>query len=114
MLKKLRLIKKNSQGFYERVGQNLEFDPELDSHILQNFMLKTMEISKDAIRNNPQKERSFEAVTVSVSHRGIERITQEINELLKRITIISNDPIETADRVYQFNCQFFPLTTIRD
>lgn len=114
LLKKLRLIKRNPQGFYKRVNQNIEFPPELDPHLSLNLMVKTMDLSKEAILRGPKNSRSFEAVTLSITFRGVERIIQEIGELINRITSISNDPSEAADRVYQFNCQFFPLTNIKD
>ena len=114
LLKKLRLIKKNPKGFYKRVDQNIEFPPELAPHISLNLMVKTMDLSKKAILHSPKNSRSAKAVTLSISFLGVERIIQEINEMLNRITSISNDPSEAADRVYQFNCQFFPLTNIKD
>ena len=48
-------------------------------------------------------------VTLTVSRDSYERIAREIDEFRKRIVAIASDT-EDANRIYQMNLQFFPMT----
>jgi uncharacterized protein (TIGR02147 family) len=111
VLERLGLIQKNDTGVYELTQTHITTGLSTDSIVINNFVINTLEIAKDAFYRFPKDSRSFSALTLSVSAGGYEQIKrradafrQEIIDLVKADTDI--------DRAYQVNIQIFPLSPL--
>lgn len=109
VLKKLGLIKKKDDGFYTLADRHLTTGLNSDSVILNNYVLNTTDIAKESLYNFPVNERSFSALTLSVSEECYSEIKEDIAEfrkkILEKVTKDSN-----TERACQLNIQFFPLS----
>jgi len=111
VLLKLGLIIKDETGRYTTVAQHLTTGENTDSVVINNFVLNTMDIAKDALYRFPKDQRSFSSLTLGVSKDGYQKIKKRVDDLRKElIDIVDND--KAVDRVCQVNFQLFPLTRL--
>lgn len=111
-LERLGLIRKNDQGFYERVERVLSTGYETNSQAVRNFLLSTLELAKEAIDRFPREERSVSTLTLSLSRNGQSVIDEELKVFRRRLLEIAKID-QNIDRVVQFNFQMFPLARAR-
>jgi uncharacterized protein (TIGR02147 family) len=111
LLKKLGLIEKCSHGSYQ-VSSKAITSGDLPSFTLAvaNFQQETMKLAWEAHDRYPKDKRNISSVTLGISERGVEEITKEIEDFRNKIINIANED-EPADRVYQLNFQFFPMSS---
>ncbi|MEY4065905.1 MAG: hypothetical protein RIR26_2113 [Pseudomonadota bacterium] len=110
LLEKLNLVRRNeSDGKLELTQQHISTGDEIASHAVVRYHQKTIEIGRESVMNFDHTERSVSAVTVSISPEQFEKIGEEIAVFRKRILDLCAQS-EDANRVYQLNIQFFPLT----
>jgi uncharacterized protein (TIGR02147 family) len=113
VLERLGFLKKNETGLYELTTKHISTGLDTDAVIINNFLINTLDIAKNAFYQFPKEKRSFSALTASISGPGYEKIKQRINEFrAELVDIISKD--DNIDRVYQMNFQLFPLTNVRE
>jgi uncharacterized protein (TIGR02147 family) len=110
VLERLGLIEnKDGTGHYVLTDNHIATGLNTDSVVINNFVLNTLDIAKDALYRFAKNERNFSALTLSVSKNGYETIKQKIESLrAELIDIIKKDT--DIDRVIQVNFQIFPLT----
>jgi uncharacterized protein (TIGR02147 family) len=53
-------------------------------------------------------ERTFSCLTLGISEKGYKEIRQELRDFRSRVMKIATE--DTADRIYQFGFQLFPLS----
>lgn len=112
VLKKLGLIRKNSNGCYKVVDKILTSGSEVKSLIIANFQKTMMEIAKEAIDRHPSRHRDISTITFSVSGKTYDDIKAELIACRKRILSMV-ERSENEDSVCQLNMQLFPLTQIK-
>ncbi len=111
VLQKLGLLLKNEDGTFSLSSKHITTGFNTDSVVINNFVLNTIDISKDALYNFKRENRSFSALTLSVSKSGYEHIKKRVDEFREElIELIQNDT--DIDRVCQVNFQLFPLTDL--
>jgi len=113
VLDKLELIKKSDDGFYKLAHRHLTTGLNSDSVVLNNFVLNTTDIAKESLYNFPVKERSFSALTLSVSNDCFNEIKDDIAEFRKKIQDkVSKD--SNMEKACQLNIQLFPLSKSKE
>jgi uncharacterized protein (TIGR02147 family) len=110
VLERLGLIKnKDGTGHFVLTDNHIATGINTDSVVINNFVLNTLDIAKDALYRFSKNERNFSALTLSVSKNGYETIKQKIEALrAELIDVVKKDT--DIDRVIQVNFQIFPLT----
>lgn len=111
ILEELHLITRNDAGRYSLTDKHITTGLNMDSVILNNFVINTLDIAKDALYRFDNEQRSYSALTLSISEQGYRLIKNRIDNFRKEIVeIVKND--SSVDRVYQINFQIFPLTPV--
>jgi uncharacterized protein (TIGR02147 family) len=111
VLEKLGMIKKGTGKDYRLTSKHVTTGLDTDSVVVNNFVVNTLEIAKDALYKFPRDKRRLSALTVSVSGEGYKQIQNRIDEFRKElVAMVEND--RGIDRVYQVNFQIFPLTDL--
>jgi len=110
LLLKLGLIKKKGKR-YVRASAVVATPPEVTSVAVANFHRSMGERAIAAIDQIPREQRNITASTVNISEQGFEQIKKVIEDCRKTILSIA-EADEPADRVYQLNVQFFPVSAL--
>jgi uncharacterized protein (TIGR02147 family) len=111
VLERLGFIAKAETGIYKLTDKHITTGLETEAVVINNFVINTLYIAKDAFYRFPKNTRNFSALTLSVSAQGYEKIVEQCIEFRKKIVDIVKDD-SGIDRVYQVNLQVFPLTDI--
>ncbi len=111
-LERLGLVAHDTEGRWSLTDKHLSTGPFTDSLIVNNFVINTLDIARDAFYRFPKDQRSFSAVTLSVSEDGYMKIKAASDEFRRTVVdIVKKD--SNMDRVYQMNMQLFPLTILK-
>jgi uncharacterized protein (TIGR02147 family) len=111
VLCRLGFVEKSDSGVYTITDKNITTGLNTDSVVINNFLINTLDIAKDAFYKFPKEKRSFSALTASVSDPGYEMIKKRIDEFRSELVeLIKID--KGVDRVYQINFQLFPMTEV--
>jgi uncharacterized protein (TIGR02147 family) len=111
VLCRLGFIERSDAGVYTITSKNITTGLNTDSVIINNFLINTLDIAKDAFYKFPKEKRSFSALTASVSDAGYEMIKKRIDEFRSELVeLVKTD--KEVDRVYQINFQLFPMTEV--
>jgi uncharacterized protein (TIGR02147 family) len=113
ILKKLRLIRKEKNGYYKVVERILTTGSEVKSLAIAQFQKTMMDLANEAIDRHPARHRNISSITFSVSPQTYDDIKAELDACRKRILGMI-DRSEKEDRVCQLNLQLFPLTRIKE
>jgi uncharacterized protein (TIGR02147 family) len=110
VLERLELIEKDTtSNIYKLTSNHISTGLNTDSVVINNFVLNTLDIAKDALYRFSKKDRCFSALTLSVSQQGFDTIRQKIDSMrAELIDLVKHDT--NIDRVVQVNFQIFPLT----
>ncbi len=109
LLEELELIRKDRNGRWEQVEQNVSTGPEVRSLVVANYHRELLRLAAESIERDSPENRDISAVTLSVNR-------ERISELKQRIASFRRELLETAsteerpDQVIQVNIQLFPLT----
>jgi uncharacterized protein (TIGR02147 family) len=111
VLERLGFLKKSDKGPYELTTKHISSGLDTDAVVINNFLINTLDIAKNAFYQFPKEKRSFSALTASISGPGYDKIKRRIDEFrAELVDIIGKD--DHIDRVYQVNLQIFPLTNL--
>ena len=110
VLVKLGLIIRNKKGSYSLTSKHITTGFNTDSIVINNFVLNTIDIAKDAFYRFAKEDRSFSALTLSVSRNGYDTIKNRVDAFRKELVEIVKNDVD-IDRVCQVNFQLFPLTS---
>lgn len=115
LLKKLGLVETDKNGHLAITRKSITSGPgnETSSLALRNFHFDCTGLAKQAISDLDRKYRNITGLTLGVSRDGYGLICNEIALFQNRIMEIANDD-RKADRVYQLNFHFFPLSGSTD
>ena len=109
LLKQLKLIARDDTGAWHRAGPIISTGDEVNSLNVRNCHKQVSELTKDAYDNSEQNQREISALTLGIGEK-------EFNQIKKRIAAFRKELIEfvrevdSPDRVYQLNLQFFPVS----
>ncbi|MGL1901332.1 MAG: TIGR02147 family protein [Fibrobacterales bacterium] len=113
LLKELKLIDKDDQGFYKPVDQKLFGGEEVGVFKIHQFQSQMMTRAMQAQEMFTPKERYITTKTISASKDGLERIKKMAHSFALEVDRISHADVN-SDQVLQLNVQCFPLTQSRE
>lgn len=108
LLEEIGLIGKDNNGYYYPADAVIGTNPDIKSVAINNFALKTIELASEAMDRFPQEERHFSWLTLGISEQTFHQLVEEFREFRLRALELARS--DTAEAVYQFNFQAFPLT----
>ncbi len=111
LLKKLKLIKKDSEGFLIVINNLITTGDSWVSNAIRGFQKKMIQLGADAIDRIPKDKRDISTVTVSLSKEQFEIIKERIRVMREELLEMANRDTQTEE-VYQINFQAFPLTNV--
>jgi uncharacterized protein (TIGR02147 family) len=109
LLETMGFIKKNERGFYQLVDANITTGYDAKSLAINNFLISTTELARQAIDRYPREQRSMSTISFSCSADGY----SQIDERLKRIRLEIAEIVradKNIDRAYHINFHVFPLS----
>jgi uncharacterized protein (TIGR02147 family) len=109
LLVKLGLIKKGDDGNWMQTDPILSTGDEVTSLNIVNYHKQVSKLAENAFDRSMREERDISALTLGISSRAFTRIKHRLQSFRKEIMAIAKGS-ENADRVYQLNLQFFPVS----
>ncbi|MDB5047747.1 MAG: hypothetical protein JWO30_818 [Fibrobacteres bacterium] len=109
VLEDLKFIAKDGAGIYRLVQNVITTGPEVASLNVANYQIACMDLAKEAFDRHEPEVRDISTLTLSLSKETFELFKEEIISFRKRLLALEQK-IPKADRVYQLNTQFFPLS----
>lgn len=106
----LNLIERNTMGYWQPKESGISTGDEVRSMHLLHFQVATMDLAKRALNDIPTEERDISVLTMGLSPDAFRLAKHEIQHFRKRLAKIAMDD-QAANRVYQLNFQFFPIST---
>jgi len=111
LLQKLHLVVKNEQGFWKPAEEFFIGGAEVGVDPIQHHQNQMMDLAKNAQTEFEKTERQMITATLTTTEAGKERIQRRIQHFQKELVDILNSE-DGADRVFQINVQFFPLSLV--
>jgi uncharacterized protein (TIGR02147 family) len=108
-LEELKLIAKDTDGFFRATDSVVSTGDEADSVHLANFQLVTMDMAKRSLKKHAAEHRDISFVTLTLSPESFSQVKTEVQAFRKRLLLIARDE-QKPDRVCQCNIQLFPVT----
>lgn len=102
-------LKKVEEGVYKQTEKGVVGSSKAFPMAIRGMHYQMGKLAVDAIKELPSTERFANGITMGVSRKTYERITQEMEDFRKKLlSIIADD--ENCEQVYRMNLQLFPIT----
>jgi len=111
LLERLGLIRKGSDGIYERTDAAISAGDAISKALIGAFQLQAIDLAKYAMESLPSGTRNFSTLTMSVSGATYEAMLEELRAFRRRLLDMAQES-ENVDRVYQMNFHVFPLSAL--
>lgn len=111
VLEELQFIAKDQKGIYRQTQNHITTGSEVESLNVANYQMACMDLAKEAIDRHGPAFRDMSTLTLSLSKEAFEAFKEEIISFRKRLLGLERQ-FPKADRVYQLNTHFFPLSKI--
>lgn len=111
VLEGLKFIAKDEKGVYRQAQNHITTGSEVESLNVANYQIACMDLAKEAIDRHQPANRDMSTLTLSLSKPGFEALKEEIIAFRKKLLCLEKQ-FPNADRVYQLNTHFFPLSKI--
>jgi uncharacterized protein (TIGR02147 family) len=108
-LQKLGLIKRNEQGKLEQTDRALGSGDEVDSTSLVEFHRQMITKGSESLERHTGEDREVSSLTFSADMQTAGQIKELVRRFKKELSAIVLNT-NTAEEVFQFNIQFFPIT----
>ncbi len=112
VLRDLKLIEKNSQGYFQQTNEVLTTGEQWQSEIINSFQMMSIDLAKNAIDSVPKEDRNVSTIIGACSQKSFEEIKALLEKTRREIVGIMEKE-DDPEVVYQSNFQFFPLTQRR-
>jgi uncharacterized protein (TIGR02147 family) len=109
LLERLNLITRKENGIYYITEKSIKASSEISQSAKNRFYLEYNKLAKNTITNHPPESREISSLTLGISANTYNIICKEIRQFKERIIELANND-DNADRVYQYQQVFFPLT----
>lgn len=109
LLCRLNIIRKKSDGIYERCSTAIRAGSDVDRAIIHGYQIATMQLGQGALCRFDKDDRDVSTLTVSCNAADLPRIKECISKMRSEITEIVCES-NNANQVFQINVQFFPLS----
>jgi uncharacterized protein (TIGR02147 family) len=111
VLESLKFIAKDEKGVYRQTQNHITTGPEVESLNVANYQIACMDLAREAIDRYEPALRDMSTLTLSLSKPAFEAMKEEIIAFRKKLLGLEKQ-FPNADRVYQLNTHFFPLSKI--
>ncbi len=111
LLKDLKFIKLDEEGFYQQDSPLLKANPKVQNLSIRNFHKKMGELALKALEELPTDRRNISSVTVKISPKGYQKLSERIENFREEIMALVREDSGVRD-VYQLNFQMFPLSDL--
>jgi uncharacterized protein (TIGR02147 family) len=109
LLLRLGLVRKDAQGRYEKVGDVVSTRAGGDPELAKPGLKASIELARRSLDAHAPAARPFSYVTLNVSERTFAEVRDRIRSFRRDILdMVAGE--DEADRLYQLNLQFFPLS----
>jgi uncharacterized protein (TIGR02147 family) len=109
LLEGMGFIKKSERGYYQLVDDIITTGYEAKSLAINNFLISTTELARQAIDRYPREKRSMSTLTFSCSAEGYAQIEERLKRFRREVLeIVCSD--KDIDRVYHINFHVFPMS----
>jgi uncharacterized protein (TIGR02147 family) len=109
LLSRLGMVRKNKDGFYERIDAVISSRESADPAAVHRFQISGMELAKNALTRTPKEDRDVSTLTLSIDEKALAAIKERIAAMRSEILEIARE-VRSPDRVTQLNMQLFPLS----
>lgn len=111
LLIKIGLIVQDSEANWVLSKSAISTGDRVSKLAFKSFHHECLKLASDAIDMVPSNSRNISGLTLGISEKKYQVIVDRLNSFRKEIAMLVDDDPE-ADRVYQLNLQFFPLSQI--
>lgn len=111
LLQKLGFIKKEN-GKWTGRDAVLSTDPQVQSVKAAQFHRSMIRLGAESIARFSSNNREISGTTLRFAAQDMPRFISLIREFRKKLLRLATSS-KNADRIYQFNCQFFPLVRLQ-
>lgn len=110
LLDRLGLVSTDPDGSSRPTSKVLQADPSLGREFLRQLQAQYLELSREAFLQDGPIDRVFWSNTLSFSGEAQEAVLRAFRRFQSEIRSIAHKDEKTADRAWQLNVQFFPLS----
>jgi uncharacterized protein (TIGR02147 family) len=110
LLRDLKLIEKNAEGFYKPTDKTIATSHFLKDELVKNYQIRCLHLAQRAIVQNTKKPQSITTRTISVSEEGYKRIEKRIQKFSSEIRSLVHKDERVPDRVYHLDIVLFPVS----
>ncbi len=111
LLERLKLITRGNDGRYCVTGKIIRSGNEPSQAAINRFHIECTELAKQSVIYSASGQHFVSSLTLGISERSYKLICEETMQFKEKILDIAAHD-EEADRVYQYQLVFFPLTKI--
>lgn len=111
LLKDLKLISEDKEGYLKPTQKVLTIGNNIKDHCIQKYQIENINILKNIIETNKPNSHESTVLTVSVSQKGLNRILKSIQNLRSEIISIGHKDEGKANAVYNIAIHAYPLST---
>lgn len=108
LLFEIKMIERDQDGFFRPVDAVISSGYDATGMAINTFLFNSLRLSESALGRFKMDERTFSCLTLGISEKGYKEIRQELREFRRKVMKIASD--DTADRIYQFGFQLFPIS----
>ena len=108
LLEKCNLVKKNEDGSYELVNNDITTGDRTSKIALRGFHQHCLALGAESIDRDPPTMRNISGLTLGISQAGYEKIVERMSAFRKEIAQIASED-KDADKVYQMQLLLFPI-----
>jgi uncharacterized protein (TIGR02147 family) len=109
LLERLGLIEKCRDGFFRVTNKLITTGKEVESHAILQYHIENMKLAENAIKTLPKDKRNVSGLTLGISQETYKKACELLFECQEQILSLAAKD-KAADRVYQLNFHFFPLS----
>ena len=108
LLQKLKLIAKNSNGFYKPTEKSLTTPNFVNDELVKQFQISCLEMAKQSLVKSGSKPQTISTNIIGVSDEAYKRIEKKIEKFRSEIRSLVHKDEKPATRVYQMDIALFP------
>lgn len=110
LLKHNGLIEQNARGFWKPTEKVIVTGEFIKDAMVKQFQMKYIDLAKNALADDSIKQNRNVTMTVSLSEKAYQRISERIKQFKLEIRSIVHKDEVPPDGVYHMNLNFFPMS----
>jgi uncharacterized protein (TIGR02147 family) len=111
LLKQTGLIKRDERRFWKPSEKVLVTDDLIKDAMVKQFQVKCLDLAKNALVDDSVKKNRNITMTISLSEKAYERISERMKQFKLEIRSIAHKDEFQPNDVYHMNVNFFPMSS---